>query len=566
MHVQPDSSRPLEPSEPLVMPSVPEQALVLLGSTNEQERLEAVTLLSEISRSGDEKARELLVGCTWDPSPLVRDAAKTVLKELGDPTASDITPQERKATLIADIRSQIAAIEGVDHALERQNMIRALSHDANFFAAEFKKAISVDEKSFVELLLRVERDTRALYSPKELEDNFPMGWYQDQTAAITSLILSTPSAQEILLGVMGTELGGTYAAETLGAVYLRDYDRGKKLKTAPLRKALLGADLQAQYEALTTVLRLGDSAEKILPGVTHLLRFTTREERDAFVLEIAPEKMKTEQPSELEERIKERTDLPGEELEVRALTRGLVRSMTRQIMRELDIPEVMHDNFDIVFLPDEKMETSHGFALPYTFAVHEKFVPVLGKVIRDEELDEVELFRGLAALEVILHEGRHLAQYRLIPYDASAACAQDALKPGLRYLSPQGRSDIIDGARSSSLSWASGYDLSNRLGEGAGDAKSEALSVEKLRATFVLEVDAYSYAALNLFNYINCFPSLVKAWERYAENGAPEDEEFYGTPGATEEERKSNIRELLKIREGDEKPFSYFRRYESTQN
>lgn len=550
---------------PFVLPErtgVEERAVELVRSSDPQERLEGVEVLTVVAKGGHQEAKELLQGCTWDLDAKVREAAEAALRELGS-TPEEVPSEVRRAGLLKDMRDQIASLSTETHALRRQDIIRGLSQDAAFFPEEFRQAIETEQRPFIETLLKIERDTRLLYSHQELEDNFPIAWHQDQTNAITSLILQAPQAQEILLSTFGNELGGVYPAETLAAVYLRDYDKGKELKLAPLREALLSDDLKIQFQALTTVLRLGESAETLLPGISHLLNFTTREEEiELPPLNIVPEEQQFHEERH-EDRIIEREDLTQPEREERAKVRGLVRTITSEIMAELDVHESMHQNFEIVFPVDEAMQGASGFALPYIFAVHEKYASVLAKVVDNEELDHKEFIRAINALDVILHEGRHLAQYRVIPYGASAACAQDVLQPGLRHLPPAVRSDVIDGARSSSLMWAHDHDLSGRLGEALDDVEDkEPLSLEMLRATFVHEVDAYSYSCLKLFGYVERLPSLLNAWERYENEEPPKDEEFYEGEEDTREQRKAMMIELLKIREGDERPFSYFRRYE----
>jgi len=550
---------------PFVLPpraGVEERAVELVRSSDQQERLEGVEILTALVKGGNQEATETLLGCTWDLDTKVREAAEAALKEVAS-TRQEVPSEVRREDLMKDMREQIASLSDETHVLHRQDIIRGLSQDAAFFPEEFRQAVETDPKSFVETLLRIERDTRLLYSTQELEDNFPIGWHDDQTQAITSLILQTPNAQEVLLGTLGGDLGGVYSAETLAAVYLRDYDKGKELTLAPLREALLSEDLKTQFQALTTVLRLGESAETLLPGISHLLSFTTREEEIGFPpLNIVPEEYEPEEARN-EERLIEREDLTQQEKEERAKVRGLVRSITSEIMKELDVHESMQQNFEIIFPVEEAMQGASGFALPYVFAVDEKYAPVLAKVVDGQELDHKELVRALNALDVILHEGRHLAQYRVIPYHASAACAQEVLQPGLRHLPRETRSDVIDGARSSSLMWAHDHDLSERLGEALDDVEDKVpLSLEMLRATFVHEVDAYSYAYLKLFQYVERLPSLLKAWERYENQPPPKDEEFYEGDDDTAEQRKAVMIELLKVREGDEKPFSYFRRYE----
>lgn len=548
-----DTSLVLTTSSLPVYSSIPQELLALVTSPRPEDRLIGVEQLA--SYSGDGDATKLLHDCLWDPDQTVRDAVE---RALGQVESEGIGQKET----IQELRDDLNRLSTLSHALRRGELIQELAKDAGFLTNEFQEAIAGRDASLITTLLRIERDTRVLYSAIDLDRNFPEGWLDDQQDAIDSLILSMPKAQEVLLNSLGGELGGVFAAQALAAVLMKDYERGEPLDLDPLRDLLCSDDPRAQFQALTTIEHLGEYAQILLPDIAQLLQ---------------PSEAVSEPFRDLEFDGEEYSDAPDEdnlqkessseqERNLHASVRGVIRSIVGEIMDELKIPAAERYGFDVSFSPDAEMGEAAGLALPSMLVISDQFLPVLEKILDNEPLDHKEFFRGLSALTTILHEGRHLAQFRVVPFDASAAYAQEILRPRLNHLEPDKRSDVFDGARASALDIAAAYELGER-GEAVPLFPNERyeeklpLSLELLRAAYVLEVDAYCYEAIKVWEYVDRFPSLRDAAVKYAGMEPPRDNEFYGEESVTEQERKEMFREIMRVREGDEMAFSYFRKF-----
>lgn len=550
--VNDDAYRLLAPPSSPEVPLISAELLTPLTSSDPEERLEAVEHLVSLRSSGSHEVTRLLRGCQWDPDERVRAVAESALM-----SAENEGTLPGREKLIEGLRSDLSRLTTTGHALRRGELLQELAKDAAFLPELYAEAVSGVETTLVDTFLRLERDMRVLYSAMDLDYNFPEAWLEHNQEAIRSLITLIPGADNALLEVTGSELGGVFAAQTLASVYKKLVSLGQPVDFDPLCNLLYNDDPRIQFQALTTIEHLETIKDALPPEVIHLLQPITEEYEDDF------EELEDEEYGfEGEECIAPKESLEGltkEELERREAVRELIRSITEDVFFEVGITET--EDFEVRFIPVAEMEESLGLALPSVLIISDEFLPALDKVFRNQPLDYDECLLAVSALSTVLHEGRHLAQFRLVPEKASAACAQEILKPQLRLLSKAARSEVFDGARASVLDYVEGFDLDGRVEvqEDAGEER-ELLSLERLRAEYVAEVDASCYEMIHVWHYIDQFPTLKDAFLKYRGADPFDGAEAPADDSSPAKDRRDTLRALLRMREGDDVPFSYFRK------